>query len=95
MFDTLVIGQDRPVLPPAIISSTLDCILRFWKPGPHQPVPGRSLSVLGLFYVGLSFQRTYASATIRGVGPDAALVVRQLQHRLRSSVKRSVTRQPH
>jgi putative flavoprotein involved in K+ transport len=44
---------------------------------------GRSLSVPGLFYVGLSFQRTYASATLRGVGPDAAVVVRQLQHWLR------------
>ncbi|WP_201367354.1 hypothetical protein [Dictyobacter formicarum] len=46
---------------------------------------GRSLTVPGLFYVGLSFQRTYASATLRGVGPDAALVVRQLRRALRAS----------
>jgi putative flavoprotein involved in K+ transport len=54
---------------------------------------GRSLSVPGLFYVGLPFQRTYASATLRGVGPDADLVVRQLMRWLRSSVKPSVTDQ--
>jgi len=46
---------------------------------------GRSLTVPGLFYVGLSFQRTYASATLRGVGPDAMLVVRQIQHRLQTT----------
>jgi putative flavoprotein involved in K+ transport len=46
---------------------------------------GHSLTVPGLFYVGLSFQRTYASATLRGVGPDAALVVRQIRHRLQST----------
>jgi putative flavoprotein involved in K+ transport len=45
---------------------------------------GRSLTVPGLFYVGLSFQRTYASATLRGVGPDARLVVRQIKLRLQT-----------
>ncbi len=45
---------------------------------------GRSLTVPGLFYMGLSFQRTYASATLRGVGPDAALVVRQLRRVLKA-----------
>jgi putative flavoprotein involved in K+ transport len=45
---------------------------------------GRILTVPGLFYVGLSFQHTYASATLRGVGPDAALVVRQIQRALQS-----------
>jgi putative flavoprotein involved in K+ transport len=49
---------------------------------------GRSLTVPGLFYVGLSFQRTYASATLRGVGPDAALVVRQLQRALHATSTR-------
>ncbi|HEU5377609.1 MAG TPA: hypothetical protein VFV38_19470 [Ktedonobacteraceae bacterium] len=43
---------------------------------------GSSLHVPGLFFVGLSYQRTYASATLRGVGPDAAIVVRQIQRRL-------------
>jgi putative flavoprotein involved in K+ transport len=54
---------------------------------------GRSLTVPGLFYVGLSFQRTFASATLRGVGEDAALVVRQIQHWLRASANPSFTRQ--
>lgn len=39
---------------------------------------GVSTSVPGLYYVGLSYQRTYASATLRGVGPDAAAVVAHL-----------------
>jgi putative flavoprotein involved in K+ transport len=46
---------------------------------------GRSLTVPGLFYVGLSFQRTYASATLRGVGPDAVLIVRQIQRQLQAA----------
>jgi putative flavoprotein involved in K+ transport len=50
---------------------------------------GRSLTVPGLFYVGLSFQRTYASATLRGVGPDAMLVVRQIRHWLKASVQQT------
>jgi putative flavoprotein involved in K+ transport len=44
---------------------------------------GVSLTVPGLFFVGLSNQRTFASATLRGVGADAALVVRQLKRHLR------------
>jgi putative flavoprotein involved in K+ transport len=39
---------------------------------------GVSLTVPGLYFVGLSNQRTFASATLRGVGPDAAVVVRHL-----------------
>jgi hypothetical protein len=42
-----------------------------------------STTVPGLGYVGLSNQWTYASATIRGVGPDAAYVVQQMQQQLR------------
>ena len=44
---------------------------------------GLSTVVPGLSFVGLSNQRTYASASLRGVGPDAALVVAQLQRVLR------------
>jgi putative flavoprotein involved in K+ transport len=40
---------------------------------------GISQTVPGLYYVGLSGQRTLASATLRGVGADAAIVVRHLQ----------------
>ncbi len=41
---------------------------------------GISLTTPGLYYVGLPAQRTFASATLRGVGSDAAYVVRHLQH---------------
>lgn len=44
---------------------------------------GISMTVPGLTYVGLSNQWTYASATIRGVGPDAAYIVQRLQRYLR------------
>ncbi len=43
---------------------------------------GASTSVPGLYFVGLPRQRTAASATLRGVGPDARVVVRQLQRYL-------------
>src|SRR5436305_1878127 len=44
---------------------------------------GVSTAVSGLYFVGLSGQRTFASATLRGVGPDAARVVRHLRRHLR------------
>lgn len=40
---------------------------------------GVSTVVPGLYYVGLSGQRTFASATLRGVGPDAKYVVKHIQ----------------
>ena len=40
---------------------------------------GVSTAVPGLGYVGLSFQRSFASATVRGVGRDAAHVVARLR----------------
>jgi putative flavoprotein involved in K+ transport len=40
---------------------------------------GTSTTVAGLGFVGLSNQRTLASATLRGVGDDAAVVVRALR----------------
>ncbi len=43
---------------------------------------GVSTTVPGLAYVGLANQWTYASATIRGVGPDAAYIVQRLQRDL-------------
>jgi len=46
---------------------------------------GSSVSVPGLFFLGLSYQRTYASATLRGAGPDAAVVVRQIQRHLHTA----------
>jgi putative flavoprotein involved in K+ transport len=43
---------------------------------------GVSLTVPGLYFMGLSNQRTFSSATLRGVGPDAAVVVRDLTRHL-------------
>ena len=43
---------------------------------------GISTLVPGLYFVGLANQRTYASATLRGVGPDAAVVVQHLRRHL-------------
>jgi putative flavoprotein involved in K+ transport len=53
--------------------------------GHPQHQRGVSTAVPGLAYVGLSNQATYASATLRGVGPDAAYVVRQLRRQLRAA----------
>ena len=47
-------------------------------------VAGVSTSVQGLYYVGLEGQRSFASATLRGVGPDAQFVVRKLVRYLKS-----------
>jgi putative flavoprotein involved in K+ transport len=59
-----------------------------------QPLHQRGISTVvpGLTYVGLSNQWTYASATLRGVGPDAAYVVRQLRRHLRAAESRRVGR---
>ena len=40
---------------------------------------GVSTTVPGLGYVGLEFQRSFRSATVRGVGPDARRVLRRLE----------------
>lgn len=48
--------------------------------GQPQHRHGVSTSVPGLGFVGLSNQRTFASAALRGVGPDAAAVLRALMH---------------
>lgn len=40
---------------------------------------GISTTVPGLYYVGLSYQRSHASATLRGVGADAAFIMKSLQ----------------
>ena len=44
---------------------------------------GVSRAVPGLYFVGLPFQTSFASATLRGVGPNAALVVSRLRAHLR------------
>lgn len=45
---------------------------------PHQK-GGISQLVAGLYFVGLPWQRSHRSATLRGVGPDAEYVVRHLR----------------
>jgi putative flavoprotein involved in K+ transport len=46
---------------------------------------GRAVHVPGLYFVGLPKQRNFASATLRGVGPDAGYIMPDLLHRLRAS----------
>jgi putative flavoprotein involved in K+ transport len=52
--------------------------------GHAQQRGGVSLTMPGLCYIGLPAQRTLASATLRGVGPDAAYVVRHIKRVLSS-----------
>ncbi len=40
---------------------------------------GVSQKINGLYFVGLSWQRSFSSATIRGVGSDAKYVVKQIK----------------
>jgi putative flavoprotein involved in K+ transport len=47
---------------------------------------GIARSVAGLYFVGLPFQTSFASATLRGVGPDAALVVARARRHLARGV---------
>jgi len=46
--------------------------------GQPQQKAGVSQTVAGLYYVGLPWQRAHASATLRGVGADAKVVVRHV-----------------
>jgi putative flavoprotein involved in K+ transport len=46
---------------------------------------GHALQVAGLFFLGLPKQRNFASATLRGVGPDAAHLLPALLTHLRQS----------
>lgn len=45
---------------------------------------GRAIRVPGLYFVGLPRQRNFASATLRGVGPDADHLLPHIQAHLRS-----------
>jgi putative flavoprotein involved in K+ transport len=47
---------------------------------------GISTTIEGLFYVGLSGQRSFSSATIRGVGADANYVVKQLKNYIKKVI---------
>lgn len=50
---------------------------------------GVSQTINGLYYVGLSWQRSFSSATIRGVGPDAKYVVNQIKRLVKLSTSYS------
>jgi putative flavoprotein involved in K+ transport len=47
---------------------------------------GVSRAVAGLYFVGLPFQTSFASATLRGVGSDAELVIARARRHVASSV---------
>jgi putative flavoprotein involved in K+ transport len=44
---------------------------------------GVSATVPGLYFIGLPKQRSFASATLRGVGPDAQYIAKRLIAQLR------------
>ena len=71
--DTVIYATGyRPNLP---FLSGLDALDNNHRP---QQKGGISQTVPGLYFVGLAWQRAHRSATLRGVGPDAAYVVRHL-----------------
>lgn len=53
---------------------------------------GISTTVPGLYYVGISGQRSFASATLRGVGDDAAYAVRHLKQSLKPAASQQGAR---
>jgi putative flavoprotein involved in K+ transport len=53
---------------------------------------GFSTTVAGLYYVGISGQRSFASATLRGVGEDAGYVVRDLKRYLKNPAQYPIKR---
>ena len=55
---------------------------------------GIARSVPGLYFVGLPFQTSFASATLRGVGPDAALVVARARRHVAHSVMEPTSATP-
>lgn len=54
--------------------------------GKPMETAGISTSVPGLYYVGLEGQRSFASATLRGVGPDSRFIVRKLRRHLKNKM---------
>jgi putative flavoprotein involved in K+ transport len=73
MVDTVIFATGyRPHLPYLADLGALD------ETGRVLQRQGVSTTVPGLYYVGLPRQRNVASATLRGVGPDAKIIVEQL-----------------
>lgn len=76
--DTIIYATGfRPHFPYMKLLGALD--------GEGMPLQKAGISITpGLYYVGLEGQRSFASATLRGVGEDAEYVVKDLLHHLKS-----------
>lgn len=76
--DTIIYATGfRPYLPYMKLLGALD--------GEGMPLQKAGISSIpGLYFVGLEGQRSFASATLRGVGEDAEYVVKKLLHHLKS-----------
>ncbi|SCY41914.1 MULTISPECIES: NAD(P)-binding domain-containing protein [unclassified Lysinibacillus] len=77
--DTIIYATGfRPHLPYMKLLGALD--------GEGMPLQKAGISSIpGLYFVGLEGQRSFASATLRGVGEDAEYVVKKLLHHLKSN----------
>jgi putative flavoprotein involved in K+ transport len=96
--DTVIFATGyRPHLPYLAELGALD------ESGRAQQQQGKSSTVPGLYYVGLPRQRTAASATLRGAGTDARIVVNHLrrycqaqrQTHVRRAAEAALKRQTH
>ncbi len=76
--DTIIYATGyRPHLPYMKLLGALD--------GEGMPLQKAGISSIpGLYFVGLEGQRSFASATLRGVGEDAEYVVKKLLHHMKS-----------
>jgi putative flavoprotein involved in K+ transport len=78
-FDTVIFATGfRPNLPYLQSLNVLD------KHGNPLHIGGISTTTAGLYFVGISGQRSFASATLRGVGNDAAYVINDLKAYLKN-----------
>ena len=64
------------------------------KDGRPDQRAGIARTILGLYFVGLPFQTSFASATLRGVGPDAEFVVAHARRHVAHSVMESTSATP-
>jgi putative flavoprotein involved in K+ transport len=62
---------------------------------PIQQRAGIAQNVPGLYFVGLPYQRNFASATLRGAGPDAAHIIKHLVKQLSRELVRGARSAAH
>jgi putative flavoprotein involved in K+ transport len=80
-FDVVIFATGfRPNYPYLVALNALD------EYGNPLHISGISTTTSGLYYVGISGQRSFASATLRGVGDDTAYVSQHLNHYLKPSM---------